>query len=196
LRHSPGQGTPDYETAFDFSDTMGVLRAAEKCNGSGDCRKGPQAGGTMCPSYMATREEKHTTRARANILRQILTEPADAEHPFNSEEIKEVMDLCLSCKACKSECPSSVDMTKLKAEFQQHYHEANGVPLRSRMVAHFADSARLASFAPRLYNAFFQNPILRRIANPLIGSAASSAIRQVFSRSESDPLVDEPDSPN
>ena len=176
LRHSPGQGTPDYETVFDFSDTMGVLRASEKCNGSGDCRKGPQAGGTMCPSYMATREEKHTTRARANILRQILTEPADAEHPFNSEEIKEVMDLCLSCKACKSECPSSVDMTKLKAEFQQHYHEANGVPLRSRMVAHFADTARLASFAPRLYNAFFQTPILRRIANPLIGFHSERSI--------------------
>ncbi|MDB4547932.1 FAD-binding protein, partial [Akkermansiaceae bacterium] len=169
LRHSAGQGTPDYETVFDFSDTMGVLRASEKCNGSGDCRKGPQAGGTMCPSYMATREEKHTTRARANILRQMLTEPADADHPFNSEEIKEVMDLCLSCKACKSECPSSVDMTKLKAEFQQHYHESNGVPLRSRMVAHFADSARLASFAPLLYNAFFQTPVLRRAANRLIG---------------------------
>ncbi|MFT6239411.1 MAG: FAD/FMN-containing dehydrogenase, partial [Akkermansiaceae bacterium] len=130
LRHSPGQGTPEYDTVFDFSDTLGVVRATEKCNGSGDCRKGPLAGGTMCPSYMATREEKHTTRARANILRQILTDPADAERPFNSEEIKEVMDLCMSCKACKSECPSSVDMTKLKAEFQQHYHDANGIPLR------------------------------------------------------------------
>ena len=75
LRHSPGQGTPEYDTVFDFSDTLGIVRAAEKCNGSGDCRKGPLAGGTMCPSYMATREEKHTTRARANILRQILTDP-------------------------------------------------------------------------------------------------------------------------
>ncbi|MFT6573578.1 MAG: FAD/FMN-containing dehydrogenase/Fe-S oxidoreductase [Akkermansiaceae bacterium] len=169
LRHSPGQGTPEYDTVFDFSDTLGVVRATEKCNGSGDCRKGPLAGGAMCPSYMATREEKHTTRARANILRQILTDPADAERPFNSEEIKEVMDLCMSCKACKSECPSSVDMTKLKAEFQQHYHDANGIPLRSRMIAHFADSARLAAFAPRLYNAFFQTPVLRRAANRLIG---------------------------
>jgi FAD/FMN-containing dehydrogenase/Fe-S oxidoreductase len=179
LRHSPGQGTPEYDTVFDFSDTLGVVRATEKCNGSGDCRKGPLAGGTMCPSYMATREEKHTTRARANILRQILTDPADAERPFNSEEIKEVMDLCMSCKACKSECPSSVDMTKLKAEFQQHYHDANGIPLRSRMIAHFADSARLAAFAPRLYNAFFQTPVLRRAANRLIGFHPDRSIPQL-----------------
>jgi len=169
LRHSPGQGTPEYETVFDFSDVLGVVRAAEKCNGSGDCRKGAGAGGTMCPSYMATREEKHTTRARANILRQILTSPANAERPFDSEEIKEVMDLCMSCKACKSECPSSVDMTKLKAEFQQHYHDAHGVPLRSRMIAHFADSARLASLAPWLYNAIMQTPVLRGMAKRLLG---------------------------
>jgi FAD/FMN-containing dehydrogenase/Fe-S oxidoreductase len=169
LRYSPGKGTPEYETIFDFSDTLGVVRAAEKCNGSGDCRKGPLAGGTMCPSYMATREEKHTTRARANILRQILTDPQDSNNPFNSDEIKEVMDLCMSCKACKSECPSSVDMTRLKAEFQQHYHDANGVPLRSRLVAHFADSARLASLAPWLYNAILQTPLLRRMANRMLG---------------------------
>ena len=131
LRHTPGHATPEYETVFDFSDVLGVVRAAEKCNGSGDCRKGPLAGGTMCPSYMATREEKHTTRARANILRQILTDPKNPDNPFDNEEIKEVMDLCLSCKACKSECPSSVDITKLKAEFLQHYHDAHGVPLRA-----------------------------------------------------------------
>ncbi|MFZ4776751.1 MAG: FAD-binding and (Fe-S)-binding domain-containing protein, partial [Terrimicrobiaceae bacterium] len=107
LRHEPGHPTPEYETIFDFSNVAGVVRAAEKCNGSGDCRKSHMAGGTMCPSYMATREEKHTTRARANILRHILNNPADAKNPFDSDEIKEVMDLCLSCKACKSECPSS-----------------------------------------------------------------------------------------
>ncbi len=169
LRHEPGHATPEYETIFDFSDVAGVLRAAEKCNGSGDCRKGPTAGGTMCPSYMATREEKHTTRARANILRQVLTNPADAMRPFNSEEIKEVMDLCLSCKGCKSECPSSVDIAKLKAEFLQHYYDSNGVPLRSWIVARFAGSARLASLAPWFYNAVLQTPSLRRIANKLLG---------------------------
>jgi Fe-S oxidoreductase len=79
------------------------------------------------------------------------------------------MDLCMSCKACKSECPSSVDMTKLKAEFQQHYHDAHGVPLRSRIIAHFADSARFASLAPGLYNAILQTPLLRRIVNRVLG---------------------------
>lgn len=169
LRHVAGHATPDYETIFDFSDVAGVVRAAEKCNGSGDCRKGPQAGGTMCPSYMATREEKHTTRARANILRQILSNPADATRPFDSDEIKEVMDLCLSCKACKSECPSSVDIAKLKAEFLQHYYDSNGVPFRSWIVSRFAESARLASLAPWLYNAVLQTPALRRLANKLLG---------------------------
>ncbi|RPJ32114.1 MAG: FAD-binding oxidoreductase, partial [Verrucomicrobiaceae bacterium] len=169
LRHTPGHLTPEYETHFDFTDVGGVVRAAEKCNGSGDCRKGPLAGGTMCPSYMATREEKHTTRARANILRQMLNDPRDKSRPFDSSEVKEVMDLCLSCKACKSECPSSVDIAKLKAEFLQHHHDAHGVPFRSWVVSRFAESARLASLAPRLYNAILQTPTLRRIANRLLG---------------------------
>jgi len=169
LRHQPGHPTPEYETVFNFSDTQGVVRAAEKCNGSGDCRKSQMAGGTMCPSYMATREEKHTTRARANILRHILNNPVDATKPFNSTEIKEVMDLCLSCKACKSECPSSVDIAKLKAEFLQHYYDANGVPLRTRLIATFTQSSRLASLAPWAWNFLFGTPTLRRIANRLTG---------------------------
>jgi len=152
LRHQADHPTPEYETHFDFSETQGVVRAAEKCNGSGDCRKSHMAGGTMCPSYMATREEKHTTRARANILRHVLNNPEDASKPFDSAEIKEVMDLCLSCKACKSECPSSVDIAKLKAEFLQHYHDSHGVPLRSRLVAGFSDAARIASLFPAIYN--------------------------------------------
>jgi FAD/FMN-containing dehydrogenase/Fe-S oxidoreductase len=169
LRHEAGHPTPEYETVFDFSDVLGVVRAAEKCNGSGDCRKSHMAGGTMCPSYMATREEKHTTRARANILRHILNNPADPKNPFDSDEIKEVMDLCLSCKACKSECPSSVDIAKLKAEFLQHYYDSHGVPLRSLLVAGFADGARIASIFPMLYNALFQTPWIRRTFNKVVG---------------------------
>jgi Fe-S oxidoreductase len=169
LRHEPGHPTPEYETVFDFSNVLGVVRAAEQCNGSGDCRKSHMAGGTMCPSYMATREEKHTTRARANILRHILNHPADAAKPFDSAEIKEVMDLCLSCKACKSECPSSVDIAKLKAEFLQHYYDSHGVPLRSRLVAGFADGARLASVFPGIYNAVFQTPWIRKTFNRIVG---------------------------
>jgi FAD/FMN-containing dehydrogenase/Fe-S oxidoreductase len=169
LRHTPGHATPEYETHFDFSAVAGVVRAAEKCNGSGDCRKGPLAGGTMCPSYMATREEKHTTRARANLLRQILNDPTDPAHPFASDELKEVMDLCLSCKACKSECPSSVDVAKLKAEFLQQYYDTRGVPLRARMIGAFPQLLRLASFAPWAWNAVFGTPALRRFANRLSG---------------------------
>ncbi len=168
-RYGPGHPTPDYETVFDFSDVMGVLRAAEKCNGSGDCRKTHLTGGTMCPSYMATREEKDTTRARANILRHMLTHPPDPARPFASDEIKEVMDLCLSCKGCKSECPSNVDIAKLKAEFLQHYYDAKGAPVRSQMISRFATSARMASFAPWAWNLVFGTPSLRRLANRAVG---------------------------
>jgi FAD/FMN-containing dehydrogenase/Fe-S oxidoreductase len=168
-RYGPGHPTPEYETVFDFSDVMGVLRAAEKCNGSGDCRKTHLSGGTMCPSYMATREEKDTTRARANILRHMLTHPPDPRRPFASEEIKEVMDLCLSCKGCKSECPSNVDVAKLKAEFTQQYYDAKGTPLRARMIAHFAGATALASLAPWAWNLVFGTPWLRRLANRAVG---------------------------
>src|SRR5690606_10372894 len=108
------------ETYFDFSADQSILRLAEKCSGSGDCRKTEISGGTMCPSFMATRDEKDTTRARANMLRQFLTHSTQANR-FDHDEIKEVMDLCLSCKGCKTECPSSVDVAKMKAEFLQHY---------------------------------------------------------------------------
>ena len=84
----------------------------------------------MCPSFMATRDEKDTTRARANILREFLTH-SDKQNRYDHKEIYDVMSLCLSCKACKSECPSNVDMAKLKAEFLQHYYDANGVPFRA-----------------------------------------------------------------
>ena len=94
-------------------------------------------------AYMATRNEKDTTRARANILREMLTR-SPKENRFDHKEIKEVYDLCLSCKGCKSECPSNVDVAKLKAEFLQHYYDANGVPIRSRLIANFA---RLSSLA-------------------------------------------------
>ncbi|MFP4070294.1 MAG: FAD-binding and (Fe-S)-binding domain-containing protein [Opitutales bacterium] len=169
LRYGPDKPNPEYDTLFDFSESKGVLRAAENCNGSGDCRKGHLAGGTMCPSYMATRDEKDSTRARANILRHALTHPKDPKHPFDSDEVKDVLDLCLSCKGCKSECPSNVDMAKLKAEFLQHYYDAHGVPLRARMIARFALSSRLASAAPWAWNALFGTEWSRRLLNRLVG---------------------------
>ncbi|MCO6478243.1 MAG: FAD-binding protein, partial [Phaeodactylibacter sp.] len=156
LRYQAGQKTPEFDTVFDFSETQGILRAAEKCNGSGDCRKLSFAGGTMCPSYRATRDEKDTTRGRANILREFLTMNVK-ENPFNHPEIKEAMDLCLSCKGCTAECPSNVDMATLKAEFLHQYYKSNGVPLRSRAFANFGRLNGLAAMAPGLSNFFLRN---------------------------------------
>ncbi len=167
LRYRVGQAEPSLPTVFDWSGTGGMLAAAEKCNGSGDCRKTEKAGGTMCPSFMATREERDTTRARANMLRHLITE--GGAEAFASEDIKDVLDLCLSCKGCKAECPSTVDMANLKAEFLQGYYDSNGIPLRSRMVAAFARVARLGSAVPWAWNALFGSPPLRRLLNRLVG---------------------------
>lgn len=161
LRYTPGQQTPAFPTLFRFHD-QDILQHAEQCNGSGDCRKSQLSGGTMCPSFMATRNEKDTTRARANILREFLTRSENTNR-YDHKEIYEVMDLCLSCKGCKSECPSNVDVAKLKAEFLQHYYDANGVPFRSKMIANFSQSSKLGSIAPGLYNFFVQLPLVKSI---------------------------------
>ncbi len=167
LRYEADQQTPDFQTYFRYND-QNVLQHAEQCNGSGDCRKTELSGGTMCPSYMATRNEKDTTRARANILREFLTR-SPKENRFDHEEIKAVYDLCLSCKACKTECPSNVDVAKLKAEFLQHYYDANDIPIRSWLVANFARLSALASYVPWAWNAVLGTPALRRVANRLVG---------------------------
>jgi FAD/FMN-containing dehydrogenase/Fe-S oxidoreductase len=167
LRYVPGQTTPVFNTMFRYNG-QDVLQHAEQCNGSGDCRKTELSGGTMCPSYMATRSEKDTTRARANILRETLTLSTKLNR-FDSKEIKEVMDLCLVCKACKSECPSNVDMAKLKMEFMYQYNKDNGIPLRSRMIGNFSKISKLASYIPWAYNFVFDNKPLRKLANSMVG---------------------------
>ncbi|GIV33297.1 MAG: oxidoreductase [Chitinophagales bacterium] len=151
LRYEPGQPVRPLRTLIDFSDAGNMLRAVEKCNGSADCRKLAFAGGTMCPSYMATRNEKDTTRARANVLREFLTH-SQKSNPFDHQEIAEVMDLCLSCKGCKSECPSNVDMALLKAEFLYQYYQSHRIPLRSLAIAHIGTLNRLAILFPALSN--------------------------------------------
>ncbi|HEY4335812.1 MAG TPA: FAD-linked oxidase C-terminal domain-containing protein [Puia sp.] len=161
LRYTPGQQTPPFPTLFRFHK-QDILQHAEQCNGSGDCRKTALSGGTMCPSFMATRNEKDTTRARANILREMLTN-SEKLNRYDNKEIYDVMDLCLSCKGCKSECPSNVDVAKLKAEFLQHYYDANGVPLRSRMIASFSQSAKLGMMAPGVYNFFMKQSWVKRL---------------------------------
>lgn len=123
----------------------------------------------MCPSYQATRDEMHSTRGRANLLRHILTNPPNPSRPFDSAALTEVLDLCLSCKACKAECPSTVDMAKLKAEVMQQQHDTLGAPLRSRMIAAFPQVLRLASRLPWAWNAVFGTRVLRSIANRLCG---------------------------
>jgi len=174
LRYEPGQSTPAFETIFRFHK-QDILQHAEQCNGSGDCRKTHLSGGTMCPSYMATRDEKDTTRARANILREFLTHSTQ-QNRFNHKEIYDVMSLCLSCKACKSECPSNVDMAKLKAEFLQHYYDANGVPFRSTLIANFTASAKLGSIAPGMYNFIMQNKTLGGIIKRAVGFAVERSM--------------------
>lgn len=168
LRMQQSPPTRNLHTTFDFSEEGSILRLAEKCSGSGDCRKTQISGGVMCPSYMATRLEKDTTRARANVLRQFLSNEAD-DRPFSHNEIKEIMNLCLSCKGCKTECPSSVDVAKMKAEFLQQYYEHHGVPFRSLLIAGFSRQMQLLSMAPWAYNTFYSIPLLRKTANRLVG---------------------------
>jgi FAD/FMN-containing dehydrogenase/Fe-S oxidoreductase len=170
LRYEADQEEPEIKTYFDWSKNNGVLRAAELCNGSGDCRKSPMSGGTMCPSFMATRNEKDTTRSRANILREVLTNSTKT-NKFDSEEIKEVLDLCLSCKGCKSECPSNVDMARLKAEFQQNYFDVHGIPLKTKLTGRFNQNMKIASNIPWAYNFLVSNPFTSRVFKSFMGIA-------------------------
>ena len=163
LRYTPGEAVREITSYFDFSADQGIVRATEKCNGSGDCRKTEITGGLMCPSYMATRDEKDTTRARANILREYLTR-STKKNPFDHEEIRRVMELCLSCEGCRAECPSNVDITRLKAEFQQQYYDARGVPLRTWLVGSIARLYRLGSLLPGLSNAILSLKISKQLA--------------------------------
>lgn len=178
LRYTPGQQTPTFKTLFRYYG-QDVLQHAEQCNGSGDCRKTQLSGGTMCPSFMATRNEKDTTRARANILREFLTN-SNKVNRFDHKEIYEVMDLCLSCKGCKSECPSNVDIAKLKAEFMQQYYDANGVPFRSKLIANFTNTAKLAALMPGMYNFVVKNKSTSNIIKKLSGFAKERSMPTVY----------------
>ncbi|HVZ95319.1 MAG TPA: FAD-linked oxidase C-terminal domain-containing protein [Chitinophagaceae bacterium] len=178
LRYTPGQETPEFKTEFRFYK-QNVLQHAEQCNGSGDCRKTHLSGGTMCPSYMATKNERDTTRARANILREFLTN-SNKVNRFDHKEIYEVMDLCLSCKGCKSECPSNVDMAKLKAEFLQHYYDANGVPFRTKLIANFNASAKLGSILPGVYNFLVGNNFTGSLIKKISGFAAKRSMPSLY----------------
>ncbi len=167
LRYEVNREEPTISTLMDFSDSEGILKAAEKCNGSGDCRKSHTVKGGMCPSYHATKNEKDTTRARANALREFLTH-SEKTNRFDQEELKNVFDLCLSCKACASECPSNVDIATLKAEFLYQYQESNGYSLRSKLFAHNtklnALGSKMAWFTNGIYGSKILSGLLKRFS--------------------------------
>ncbi|MCM4156789.1 FAD-binding and (Fe-S)-binding domain-containing protein [Gramella sp. AN32] len=178
LRYEPDRQEPEIETLMDFSDSEGILRLAEKCNGSGDCRKSVEAGGTMCPSYRATKDEKDTTRARANALREFLTNSEKA-NKFDHPEIKEVMDLCISCKGCKSECPSNVDVGALKAEFQYQYYKSNKPKLRDKLFANITHYNGIAAKTPGISRFFMTNRFTSGVMKSFLGVASQRELPAV-----------------
>lgn len=179
LRYEVDREEPKIETLMDFSDKMGILRIAEACNGSGDCRKTEKSAGGMCPSYQATKDEKDTTRARANAFREFLTNGASA-NKFDSKELKEVLDLCVSCKACASECPSNVDITALKAEFLYQYQKKNGFSTRSKFFAYSTALNKMMSKASWFFNTVNSNKLTGGIVKASIGIAQERSIPKVY----------------
>jgi FAD/FMN-containing dehydrogenase/Fe-S oxidoreductase len=183
LRYGTGYATPQAPTAtaLSFEAEQGFARAVEMCNGAGVCRK--HAEGVMCPSFMATRDEAHSTRGRANALRAAMMGLLGPQG-MTSPELYGVLDLCLSCQACKRECPSAVDMAKLKAEFLYGYLQQRGTPLRSRLFANIARLDRLARPFPGLANLMLRGPL--RPALTVLGVHPARRLpalaRQPFSR--------------
>ena len=157
---------PDDTTAFDFSDFGGLLRATEQCTGVGACRK--TLTGTMCPSYMATRNEIDSTRGRANALRLALSGGLEATG-FGDEDLLPVLDLCLECKACKRECPTGVDMARIKSEFLHQYHSRRGAPLKDRVLSQADRIARWGSRMAPLSNWLAAAKPVRRLNELLFG---------------------------
>jgi FAD/FMN-containing dehydrogenase/Fe-S oxidoreductase len=168
LRYTPGQKEKKFTSFFDYPEAGSFLGAVEQCNGSGDCRKPYSQSGVMCPSYQATLNEDASTRGRANILREFISH-SNEKNPFNHKQILEVLDLCLSCKACKSECPSNVDMAKYKAEALQQYYLTNGIPLRAKLTGAVARMYKLGSLLPSVFNFFAANTQTSAIIMALTG---------------------------
>ncbi|MEO1287634.1 MAG: FAD-linked oxidase C-terminal domain-containing protein [Chloroflexota bacterium] len=158
--------TPDYEviplkTRFDWSHDGGLSGATEMCNGAGVCRK--EGSGTMCPSYMATHDERHATRGRANTLRLAMS--GQLPDGMSNDDLDEIFSLCLSCKACQSECPSSVDVAKMKSEFLATRHDATGIPLTSRIFGNIHRLNKLGALMPRFANFMLDNPLGLQLAS-------------------------------
>ena len=177
LRYIPGKPTRDIETIYDFSSSDGFIRASERCNGTADCRKSAIIGGTMCPTFMATGDEYKSTRARANVVREYASKEGD---PWNHKEIYDILDLCIGCKGCKSECPSSVDIAKIKSEYLQHWYDRHGIPLRTILIAYISEINRLGSVAPAVFNFFLRNKVTSGIVKELTGFASKRSIPLLY----------------
>jgi len=162
---------------FHYQETGSPLGLAEKCSGSGDCKKTALSGGTMCPSFMASQLEKDSTRGRANTLRTLITEQGSSG--YSNPELLEVLDLCLSCKGCQTECPSGVDMAKLKAETLQQHHDHHGTPWKTKLIGHFPTLQRLASYIAPIYNLVINFPGTSFIIKSAMGFSWNRSIPEV-----------------
>jgi Fe-S oxidoreductase len=181
LRYGPDYAAREPKTHLSFASDGGLLGAVEMCNGAAVCRK--LKAGTMCPSFMATKDEKDSTRGRANALRNALAGEVFDRSSFTSKETYDVLDLCLSCKACKTECPSSVDMAKLKIEFLAQYQDVHGTPLRSRVFGNIHTISRLTAPVAPLANLALRTPVAKPVMR-MIGvhpeRRLSSFVRRTF----------------
>ena len=166
LRYGAGFKTPNPESFFDYSEHGGLGRAVEMCSGVGACRK--TLSGTMCPSYMATRDEAHSTRGRANALRQAMQGHL-GESGLGDEAVYRVLDLCLECRACKTECPVGVDVARFKSEFLADYHQRHGTPLGARALGHIHDVSGWASRLAPIVNATLGLGWVRRLNERVLG---------------------------
>ncbi len=166
LRYGAGYQTLDPPTFFDYAEHGGMGRAVEMCSGLGACRKTLE--GTMCPSYMATREEKHSTRGRANTLRLAMAGKL-GEAGLGDHDVHDVLDLCLECRACKAECPVGVDVARFKSEFLADYHRRHGTPLGTRAIGNVRAISRLGSALAPLSNIVAQSALGRWVNELLLG---------------------------
>ena len=189
LRFYPGYRTPYtiQDTVLDFSADGGFAGLVEMCNGQGYCRQ--LEDGTMCPSFRATREERYVTRGRANALRAMITGKLGADG-LSDPELYDIMDMCLACKACKVECPSMVDMAKLKYEYLHAYYQRNGTPFSARIFGHISTVNKLGSLFPRLSNSVMRSDLVREVMETFLGidrrrslpSFAPQTFQQWFAR--------------
>ena len=171
LRYGVDYRTPMPETMFDYEEYGGLGRAVEMCSGVGACRK--TLTGTMCPSYMATRDETHSTRGRANTLRLAMTgllgQDGPRETGLGDRDVHDVLDLCLECRACKTECPVGVDMARFKSEFLADYQRRHGTPLRARVLGHIRDVSVWASRVAPFVNPWLERAWVRALNERLLG---------------------------